>query len=188
MADDVMKRSRCLKNHLQELEWDEVVLASDLDAIGDNTDSVSLSITENSGEAHPLTYNAVNYMTYFLNDPMNALEYLRETFPSLSEEIGDPNKVLPDLGTLVVAKGGREMVVQRQALTEVAHALNEIEGRGTENPIRYYVTPYIRLLRKNYSLFDVDYMRIGGTGYMLSRNKMTKVIFREQRGTTATDW
>lgn len=190
MSNDVMNRTRLIREHLDSLPWDDEVVYSNLDALdSERTDARNLSVTENSGESFYISYDSLNYMTYFLHNPRQAIEDLITLFPGPVEEaILEASSRVKNTRVKITVMDNVETLSSRQSLVQVAAGLNEIEGRGVCDLERYYVTPYIRLIRKNYGYFDLGYANLRGKGYFTVGNDMTKVIHSEEEANSATDW
>lgn len=191
MSDEIMNRTQKLENFINSMDWDDSVAYKHLDSVNsEKTDSNVLSVEENSGEAHYLSYRASNFMTFFLHQPEKAINNITNMFPEAARKaLADDS--IPTLSTetdRIEFKGDSVRVVSRQGLVPIASIINRVEGRKVEDRERYYVTPYIRLLRKNYGYFDAHYFKVAGKGLLVPGSKMSKVIYRENKGTSATDW
>lgn len=191
MSDEIMNRTQKLDNFIDSIDWDDSVAYKHLDALDSSkTDAGVLSVRENSGESHYLSYRASNFMSFFLHRPSEAIETITNMFPEASRKaLADED--IPPLSAepqSIRIQGDTVGAISRQAMVPVASIINRVEGRRVEDRERYYVTPYIRLLRKNYGHFDADYLKVSGRGLIVPGTKMTKVIYRENKGTSATDW
>lgn len=187
MTDEIMNRTQKLENYYEGLNWDQVVRYDDLDCVDHKrSNSNSLYVIE-PNESKELSYKTINCFTNYIHDPLGTVTGLMTKFPEIVEDAFAGYDHQQDIEFIEI--GGKKLkVINKQGLVPLARFLNEIEKKTTSDLIRYYVTPYARLVRKNYNAFSIDYTNPGNVGgYFAEGPDKTKVIYREQTANSVFD-
>lgn len=189
-TDHQMSRTQKLRDTLNNVSWDNEVCYSKLDAIDrSSSDSTTIRVVEGSERKFNLSMVSVNWFTYFIHQPGEALTALQSSFTEIEiVKTHFRGEVFPNYYTQINVNGYRARLISSRALRPFAKAIREIEARDVGNIRRYYITPYTRLIRKNYEHFDIGYITPSNYGQYQAGEELTRVIPYEEAGNQATDW
>lgn len=156
-----MERTEKLRQKLNNnLSWDLEITYRDLRSVDKSVSTNRIiKVEENSDTTRKLETVVVNYYTYLIHYPHNALTLLEDTSPiSIDSTIGEEGIIEIREEQIIGEEvcGVEVELVKNQALKNTGRVLAELLNRDVADVQRYLVSPYGRLTRLNPESFSVQ--------------------------------
>lgn len=188
-----MYQASILDDLIEDIGWEHEIPYRDFTRVNAKKTTSRTIYVEEGRDEKPISYRAVNLLTFFIERPQSAKRVFRHHFPDLYDKYVD----CPQGRNLMTSQrargpeGNRMNVLDRKAPIPIAQIINRVEGRDLmddpDNIRRHYVELYRMLVQHNPRKFSVNYVE-GDFGSLVEQDEMTKVVYSELETNSATDF